>query len=70
MAIIPSNGKILAPVDGVIIRIFPTNHAFSIEAKGNIEVMVHIGLDTVELKGKGFQALKGSGDRVKAGDEI
>ncbi len=64
VAIIPSSGEIVAPIDGVITRLFPTRHAFLITTKDNLEVMVHIGLDTVELKGEGFKVLKQEGDKV------
>ena len=70
VAIIPSNGEVVAPIDGVITRLFPTHHAFLITTKDNIEVMVHIGLDTVELKGEGFKALKSEGDKVKVNTPI
>ncbi len=70
VAIIPSNGEIVAPVDGVITRLFPTHHAFLITTKDNLEVMVHIGLDTVELKGEGFKTLKQEGDKVKVNTPI
>ncbi len=70
MAIIPLGKNILSPIDGVISKIFPTNHAFIISAKNNLEIMVHIGLDTVELKGNGFKRLLEEGKKVKAGDAI
>ncbi len=70
VAIIPSNGEIVAPIDGVITRLFPTHHAFLITTKDNLEVMVHIGLDTVELKGEGFKTLKQEGDKVKVNTPI
>ena len=70
VAIIPSNGEIVAPVDGVITRLFPTQHAFLITTKDNLDVMVHIGLDTVELRGEGFKSLKKEGDKVKANTPI
>ncbi len=69
VAIIPLNGTILSPIDGNLSKIFPTNHAFLITAK-DIEVMVHIGLDTVELKGEGFKRLIEEGEKIKAGDAI
>ncbi len=70
VAIIPSNGEIVSPIEGVITRLFPTHHAFLITTKDNIEVMVHIGLDTVELKGEGFKVLKQEGDKVKVNTPI
>ncbi|EJW93325.1 PTS system glucose-specific enzyme II A component, partial [gut metagenome] len=53
-AIRPSDGKICAPVDGEIVLLFDTLHAVSIKADNGAEVLVHIGLDTVALKGEGF----------------
>lgn len=61
---------ICAPVDGVIRVLFETKHAFVIETKEGAEVLVHIGLDTVDLKGEGFQAIANIEDKVKAGDPI
>ena len=64
VAIIPTSGTITAPISGIITRIFPTNHAFMISHPSGLEVMVHVGLDTVELNGEGFSRL------VKEGDEV
>ena len=70
IAIIPSDGLFGAPIDGDVIKIFSTGHAFVIRGEKGIEVMVHIGLDTVTLRGGGFSAVVSEGDRVKAGDII
>ncbi len=70
VAIIPSNGDIVAPIDGVITRLFSTHHAFLITTKDNLEVMVHIGLDTVNLKGEGFKVLRQEGDKVTVNTPI
>ncbi|SFV66765.1 PTS system, glucose-specific IIA component [hydrothermal vent metagenome] len=70
MAIVPLSGTVVAPIDGVVSRIFPTNHAFLISKKNGIEVMVHIGLDTVELKGEGFERLVEEGAKVSSGTPI
>jgi glucose-specific phosphotransferase system IIA component len=70
MAIIPLSGTVVAPIEGVVSRIFPTNHAFLISNKSGIEVMVHIGLDTVELKGEGFKRLVKEGTKVSTGTPI
>lgn len=61
---------ICAPQDGVIKVLFETKHAFVIETKEGAEILVHIGLDTVDLKGEGFQAIASVEDKVKAGDPI
>jgi glucose-specific phosphotransferase system IIA component len=70
MAIVPLSSTVVAPIDGVVSRIFPTNHAFLISKKNGIEVMVHIGLDTVELKGEGFKRLVEEGAKVNFGTPI
>jgi len=70
VAIIPTSSKFTAPIDGVVSKIFPTNHAYSIKGKKALEVMVHIGLDTVTLEGRGFTRIAQEGDEVKAGDLI
>lgn len=69
VAIVPTNGTFCSPMDGTISKIFPTKHAFVIK-NGDLEVIVHIGIDTVELKGNGFTALKTTGDKVKSGEPI
>ena len=70
VAVIPMSNVFTAPIDGTITKIFATNHAYSIKSPKDLEVMVHIGLDTVALEGKGFERLAKEGDEVKAGDEI
>ena len=59
-----------APIDGTIVLIFRTNHAFAIKTKDGIEILVHIGIDTVELGGEGFERLVEEGAVVKAGDPV
>lgn len=61
---------ISSPIDGRIRVIFDTNHAFVIEAKNGIEILVHIGIDTIELNGEGFERIANEGMFVKAGDPI
>jgi len=70
VAVIPVNGNFTAPIDGTISKIFSTNHAYSIRSNKDLEVMVHIGLETVALEGKGFIRKANEGDSVKAGDII
>lgn len=60
----------VAPVDGTIGKIFETNHAFSIESDSGVELFVHFGIDTVELKGEGFKRIAEEGQRVKVGDTV
>jgi len=64
----PSTGNICAPIDGEIAAVFPTGHAFGVKRADGLEVLVHIGIDTVELNGKGFTKVVKMGDKVCAGD--
>ena len=70
IAIRPTGNKLVAPVDGVIGKIFETNHAFSMESKEGVELFVHFGIDTVELKGEGFTRVAQEGQTVKRGDTV
>jgi len=70
IAILPRSNTFVAPISGVVSKIFSTNHAFSIRAKNGLEVLVHIGLDTVALKGEGFKRLVEEGAKVKVGKPI
>ncbi|MEI8631840.1 PTS glucose transporter subunit IIA [Vibrio sp. PP-XX7] len=70
IAIKPSGDKMVAPVNGTIGKIFETNHAFSIESEDGVELFVHFGIDTVELKGEGFHRVAEEGQVVKVGDTI
>jgi len=70
VAIMPIGGDFTAPIDGVVSKIFSTNHAYSIKSDKDLEVMVHIGLETVALDGKGFTRVASEGDSVKVGDVI
>lgn len=70
IAIECSDGKVYAPIAGEISAIVPSQHAFGIKAKDGFEVLVHIGLDTVYLKGEGFSLKKEIGDVVEVGDLI
>lgn len=70
VAIDPSGQLALAPVAGNLVKLFPGGHAFGIDAGLGIEVIVHIGLDTVELKGEGFENIATEGQPVQAGDPI
>lgn len=68
IAIIPSEGKVYAPVDGEIGLLFDTLHAVSIVTPDGVEILIHIGLETVALKGDGFEGHVKTGDQVKKGD--
>lgn len=69
-AIEPSDGVVVSPVDGEIVNLFPTRHALGIRAENGCEVLVHIGIDTVKLEGKGFESFVQEGDQVKAGQKL
>ena len=69
-AVIPKDDTAVAPVDGEIVMIAETKHAFGIKTKAGMELLVHIGLDTVDLKGEGFTVLAKQGSRVRAGEPV
>ena len=68
-AIEPDKGIICSPIDGQLMNIFPTNHAIIFETIDGLEMIIHFGIDTVKLDGKGFQKLREHGP-IKIGDEI
>lgn len=68
LAIEPTIGELRAPADGVIATIFPTGHAVGMTTESGAEILMHIGMDTVELEGQGFEKMVAQGDQVKAGD--
>ena len=68
-AIEPDKGIICSPIDGQLMNIFPTNHAIIFETIDGLEMIIHFGIDTVKLDGKGFQKLREPGP-IKIGDEI
>jgi PTS system glucose-specific IIA component len=67
-AIVPTEGKVVSPVSGEIMQVFPTKHAIGIKTVAGVEVLLHIGLETVNMKGEGFTAHVKEGDKVKVGD--
>lgn len=67
VAVIPEEGKIYAPEDGTIGMVFDTLHAVSMTTEYGAEILIHVGLDTVKLKGDGFEGHVKSGDKVKKG---
>ncbi|MGN1405157.1 MAG: PTS glucose transporter subunit IIA [Erysipelotrichaceae bacterium] len=66
----PQSGKIASPVNGTIAFIYPTGHAFGVTANDGTGYLIHIGIDTVEMKGKGFKIHHKQGDSVKAGETV
>lgn len=70
VAIKPENGEVVAPVEGKIIQLFPTMHAIGMLAANGAEILIHIGLDTVNLEGEGFTSYIQEGDKVNRGDKL
>lgn len=67
-AVIPSDGRIVSPVDAEVVSVAETLHAYGLKTQEGLELLIHIGLDTVKLKGACFRSHVKNGDRVKAGD--
>ena len=70
VAVEPADGKIVAPCDGEVINIFDPGHAVCIATKGGGELLIHVGVDTVKLEGKGFTKKVSDGDKIHAGDVL
>ncbi|MCR1898255.1 PTS glucose transporter subunit IIA [Irregularibacter muris] len=70
VAIDPKENKVLSPIDGEVIEVFPTKHALGLKTENNVEILIHIGLDTVDLKGEGFEVHVKAQDKVKIGDPL
>lgn len=70
VALEPKEGIVYSPVNGTIIQLFPTKHALGIKTEEGLEVLIHIGMDTVEMKGNGFESFVSEGEKVKVGDKL
>lgn len=70
IAIIPKENVIVSPIDGEVVLVTETQHAYAITSKDGLEILVHIGLETVSLQGKGFTSLVKLGDKVKVGTPL
>ncbi|CAM4130588.1 PTS sugar transporter subunit IIA [Lederbergia lenta] len=66
----PSEGILYAPMDGEIVQVFPTLHAVGIKSNNGLEILLHIGIDTVNLSGEGFESFVNAGDKVTAGQKL
>jgi len=70
VVIVPSQGELVSPVNGRVTVFFPTKHAIGILSDEGVEILIHIGMDTVNLEGKGFEGYVSQGDKVKVGDKL
>ncbi|AFK85144.1 MULTISPECIES: PTS sugar transporter subunit IIA [Thermoanaerobacterium] len=70
VAVNPKSDIFVSPVDGIITTVFPTKHAIGIKTIEGIEIMIHVGVDTVKLNGEGFTTFINEGDKVKVGDKL
>ncbi|WP_312476365.1 glucose-specific PTS transporter subunit IIBC [Neobacillus sp.] len=69
-AIVPAEGMVVSPVNGKIVNLFPTKHAIGILSDGGREILIHVGIDTVNLKGQGFETLVSENDHVEMGQPL
>ncbi|SDC32385.1 PTS system, beta-glucosides-specific IIC component [Terribacillus halophilus] len=70
MAILPSKGEVVSPVDGEVVTLFATKHAIGLKSTNGAEVLIHVGIDTVKLNGEHFTAHIASGDKVQKGQKL
>jgi trehalose PTS system EIIBC or EIIBCA component len=70
LAIEPTDGKVVSPVEGEVILTFPTKHAVGLKSKSGIELLIHVGLETVNMDGEGFEVHVKQGEQVKVGDPL
>lgn len=70
IAILPEDNNIYAPIDGIITSVFPSKHAIGILGDNGVEILIHVGLDTVNLNGQYFESFVNNGDRIKKGDKL
>lgn len=70
VTIVPTSGEVLCPVDGEVVHVFDTLHAYGICSENGAEILIHVGINTVELKGEGFETFVKVGQKVKVGDKI
>lgn len=66
----PNKGIVYAPANGRIVQVFPSKHAIGLKTEEGLELLIHIGIDTVNMKGEGFESYVKTGDSVKTGDKL
>lgn len=69
-AILPEDGQFVSPVNGEVMSVFPTKHAIGIKSDSGVEILIHVGIDTVTLKGEGFTTHVKEGETIKKGDHL
>ena len=70
IAIMPTSNEVVSPINGTVSMIFNTKHAIGLKSDDGVEILIHIGLDTVKLDGEHFEVFAKNGDRVKVGDKL
>ncbi|WP_342706606.1 PTS glucose transporter subunit IIA [Alkalibacterium thalassium] len=70
LGIIPTEGVLVSPVEGKVIQVFPTKHAVGIQSDFGAEILIHIGLETVNMNGEGFETFVKEGDTIKIGQKL
>ena len=70
VAIIPSEGRVVAPLNCTVIQLFETKHAYVLKAECGFEILIHVGIDTVNLKGEGFESYVSVSQKLSKGDMI
>lgn len=70
IAVVPSEGELVSPCDAEVAMVFPTNHAIGLKLDNGCELLIHVGIDTVKMEGRGFESFVSAGDMVAAGDKL
>ncbi|GAE03296.1 PTS system beta-glucoside-specific transporter subunit IIABC [Clostridium botulinum B str. Osaka05] len=70
IAILPNNGNVVSPIEGIVSTVLESKHAVALQGDNGVEILIHIGLDTVNLEGKHFKSCVKNGDKVKIGDKL
>lgn len=70
LAVLPESGELYSPINGTVVALFPTGHAIGLSTDSGVEILIHIGMDTVSLEGKGFETFVSVGDKVVRGQKL